>query len=37
MDIIEMTTANARSDSTAAVNIETSWGKYLEILPHFTI
>ena len=32
-----MTTLNARSDMTAVVNIETSWAKYLEMLPHFTI
>ena len=35
MDIIEMATANASSDMSAAVNIETSWGKFLEMLPQF--
>ena len=38
MDIIEMATANTRSDmNAAAVNMETSWGKSLEMLPQFTI
>ena len=37
MDIIEMATANTRSDMHAAVNMETPWGKFLEILPQFTI
>ena len=37
MDIIEMATANTRSDMNAAVNMETSWGKSLEMLPQFTI
>ena len=37
MDIIEMTTANTRSDMNAAVNMETSWRKSLEMLPQFTI
>ena len=37
MDIIEMATANTRSDMHAAVNMETSWGKSLEMLPQFTI
>ena len=37
MDIIEMATENARSDMNAAVNIETPWGKSLEMLPQFTI
>ena len=37
MDIIEMATANTRSDMHAAVNMETSWGKFLEMLPQFTI
>ena len=37
MDIIEMVTANTRSDMHAAVNMETSWGKSLEMLPQFTI
>ena len=32
-----MATANARSDMNAAVNMETSWGKYLQMLPQFTI
>ena len=32
-----MATANARSDMNAAVNIETPWGKSLEMLPQFTI
>ena len=36
MDIIEMATANARSDMNAAVNMETSYGKYLEMLPQLT-
>ena len=37
MDILEMATANTRSDMNAAVNMETSWGKSLEMLPLFTI
>ena len=37
MDIIEMATANARSDMNAAVNMETSWVKSPEMLPQFTI
>ena len=37
MDIIEMATANTRSDMHAAVNMETSSGKSLEMLPQFTI
>ena len=37
MDIIEIATANTRSDMNAAVNMETSWGKSLEMLPQFTI
>ena len=37
MDIIEMATANARSDMNAAVNMGISWGKSLEMLPQFTI
>ena len=37
MDIIEMATANARSDMNVAVNMEVSWGKSLEMLPQFTI
>ena len=32
-----MATANTRSDMNAAVNMETSWGKFLEMLPQFTI
>ena len=32
-----MATANARSDKNGAVNIETSSGNSLEMLPHFTI
>ena len=36
-DIIEIATANTRSDLNTAVNMETSWGKYLEMLPQFTI
>ena len=36
-DIIEMATANARSDMNAAVNMGISWGKSLEMLPQFTI
>ena len=37
MDITEMATACTRSDMHAAVNMETSWGKSLEMLPQFTI
>ena len=37
MDIIEIATANPRSNMNAAVNIETSLGKSLEMLPQFTI
>ena len=37
MDITEMATANTRSDMNAAVNMKTSWGKSLEMLPQFTI
>ena len=37
MDIIEMATASTRSDMNAAVNMDTSWGKSLEMLPQFTI
>ena len=37
MNIVETTTANVISDMNAAVNMETSWGKSLEILPQFTI
>ena len=37
MGIMEMATANIRSDMNAAVNMETSWGKSLEMLPQFTI
>ena len=37
MDTIEIATANTRSDMNAAVNMETSWGKSLEMLPQFTI
>ena len=37
MDIIEMATANTRSDKNAAVNMETSWGKSQEMLPQSTI
>ena len=37
MDIIEMATANSRSNMNAAVNIETPWGKFLEMLSQFTI
>ena len=32
-----MTTANTGSDMNAAVNMETSWRKSLEMLPQFTI
>ena len=32
-----MVTANTQSDMNAAVNIETSWGESLEMLPQFTI
>ena len=37
MNIIEIATANTRSDMNAAVNTEISWGKSLEMLPQFTI
>ena len=37
MNITEMATANTRSDMNAAVNMETSWGISLEMLPQFTI
>ena len=37
MDIIEMATANTRSDMNAAVNMDISWVKSLEMLPQFTI
>ena len=37
MNIIEIATANGRSDINAAVNMETFWGKFLEMLPQFTI
>ena len=37
MNIIEMATASTRSDMNAAVNMDTSWGKSLEMLPQFTI
>ena len=37
MDITEMATANTRSDMNAEVNMKTSWGKSLEMLPQFTI
>ena len=37
MNIIEIATANGRSDMNAAVNMETFWGKSLEMLPQFTI
>ena len=37
MDVTEMGTVNARSDMNIAVNMETSWGKSLEMLPQFTI
>ena len=37
MDIIEMATANTRSDMNAAVNMGISWGKSLEMLPQLTI
>ena len=37
MDITEMATANTRSDMNAAVNMKTSCGKSLEMLPQFTI
>ena len=37
MDITEMATANTRSDMNAAVNMKTSRGKSLEMLPQFTI
>ena len=37
MNIIETATANGRSDMNAAVNMETFWGKSLEMLPQFTI
>ena len=37
MDIIEMATANSRSNMNAAVNIETPWEKFLEMLSQFTI
>ena len=33
MDFIKMATANARSDMNAAVSMEKSWGKSLEMLP----
>ena len=36
MNIIEIATANGRSDMNAAVNMETFWGKSLEMLPQFT-
>ena len=32
-----MATTNTRSDMNAAVTMETSWGKSLEMLPQFTI
>ena len=35
MDITEMATTNASIDMSAVVNIETSWGKFLEMLPQF--
>ena len=37
MDIIEMATPNSRSNMNAAVNIETPWEKFLEMLSQFTI
>ena len=37
MDIIEMVTANTGSNINATVNMETSWGRSLEILPQFTM
>ena len=37
IDVTEMGTVNARSDMNIAVNMETSWGKSLEMLPQFTI
>ena len=37
MDTIEMVTANTGSNINATVNMETSWGKSLEMLPQFTI
>ena len=37
MNFIEMATANTKSDVNAAVNIDTSWGKSLEMLPQFSI
>ena len=37
MGIMEMATANIRSDMNAAVKMETSSGKSLEMLPEFTI
>ena len=37
MDIIEMAAANTRSDMNAAVNMDISWVKSLEMLPQFTI
>ena len=37
MNIIEMATASTRSDMDAAVSMDTSWGKSLEMLPQFTI
>ena len=37
MDIIEMAAANTRGDMNAAVNMDTSLEKSLEMLPQFTI
>ena len=37
MDIVEMATANTRSDMDAAVNNGQIWGKSLEMLPQLTI
>ena len=37
MDIIEMATANVRSNMNATVNMETPWGKSLKMLPQFTL
>ena len=34
MDIMAIATANTRSDMTVAVNVETSKGKSLEMMPH---
>ena len=34
MDILTIATANTRSDMTVAVNVETSKGKSLEMIPY---